>query len=293
MPPVLSATALPPSSTPSRRTSIVASIPGRAGASAAGSGAVAPLSPLAIPSVFRCGELPAGAAPGIPTGFADLDAELPGGGWPPAALTEVLCDACGIGETSLLLPGLRHLGQAGDWRGRGMLWIDPPGLPYAPALAAAGLDLSSLAVLRPAREEDALWAAEQALRTGSAAAVLLWQASARGADSALRYPRLRRLQLAAAAGGGLGFVFAPAAAASASSPAALRVALQVTPRGMLSVHLARRRGLARPVTLQLSPRALPQPWLAGHGQPGPVALRRGAEGGHGLRFPAMRGVPAR
>ena len=256
--------------------------------------APAPLSPLAIPSVFRCGELPAGAAPGIPTGFADLDAALPGGGWPPGALTEVLCDACGIGEASLLLPALRHLGQSGDWRGRGLLWICPPGLPYAPTLAAAGLDLASLAVLRPAREEDALWAAEQALRTGAAAAVLLWQACARGADSALRYPRLRRLQLAAAAGGGLGIVFAPKAAAASSSPAALRVVLQAAPDGRLSVQLARRRGLARPVTLQVSPRALPQPWLAGHGLPVRTASRREPGAGRSPVAAAVRSeAPAR
>lgn len=255
-------------------------------------------SPLAIPAVFRCGELPTGIVPGIPTGVAALDAALPGGGWPPAALTEVLCDACGIGEVSLLLPALRYLGESGDWRGRGLLWIDPPGLPYAPALAAAGLDLAVLAVLRPTREEDALWAAEQALRTGGAAAVLLWQGATRGTDSALRYPRLRRLQLAAAAGGGLGFVFAPAAAATASSPAALRIALQATTDGALSVHLARRRGLARPVTLQVASRALPQPWLAGHGLPGRAALRRGPATGHGPAVPDTRGaqrerVPAR
>lgn len=213
-------------------------------------------SPLAIPAVFRCGELPTGIVPGIPTGVAALDAALPGGGWPPAALTEVLCDACGIGEVSLLLPALRYLGESGDWRGRGLLWIDPPGLPYAPALAAAGLDLAVLAVLRPTREEDALWAAEQALRTGGAAA------------------------------------------ATASSPAALRIALQATTDGALSVHLARRRGLARPVTLQVASRALPQPWLAGHGLPGRAALRRGPATGHGPAVPDTRGaqrerVPAR
>lgn len=265
---------------------------------AVASRAPAPLSPLAIPSVFRCGELPAGMAPGIPTGFADLDAALPGGGWPPGALTEMLCDACGIGEVSLLLPALRHLGQSGDWRGRGLLLINPPGLPYAPALAACGLDLASIAVLRPAREEDSLWAAEQALRTGAAAAVLLWQACARGADGAQRYPRLRRLQLAAAAGGGLGVVFAPRAVAASSSPAALRVVLQAAADGRLSVQLARRRGLARPVTLQVSSRALPQPWLAGHGLPARTSLRREpAAGRHPVAATgrgAQRGeVPAR
>ena len=40
----------------------------------------------------------------LPTGFATLDAELPGGGWPAGALIELLADRPGIGELSLLLP---------------------------------------------------------------------------------------------------------------------------------------------------------------------------------------------
>jgi cell division inhibitor SulA len=163
-----------------------------------------------VPSVFRCGELPPGILPGIPTGFAGLDAEIPGGGWPVGALTEVLCDTCGAGEASLLLPALRYLTRAADWRGRGLLLIDPPHLPYAPALAEAGIDLDLLAVVRPKTEEDALWAAEQALRSGAAGAVLVWARPVRGTDSAQRYQRLRRLQIAAAAGGGLGIVLAGA-----------------------------------------------------------------------------------
>jgi hypothetical protein len=217
----------------------------------------------AVPSVFRCGELPPGIAPGIPTGFAGLDAEIPGGGWPVGALTEVLCDACGAGEASLLLPALRYLTRAADWRGRGLLLVDPPHLPYAPALAEAGIDLDLLAVVRPKTEEDALWAAEQALRSGAAGAVLVWARSARGTDSAQRYQRLRRLQLAAAAGGGIGILFSASSAATLSTPAALRLALSTTPQGRLAVTLVKRRGLAQPKTVTLSPRRMPVPYLAG------------------------------
>ena len=227
----------------------------------------------AVPSVFRCGELPPGIAPGIPTGFAGLDAEIPGGGWPVGALTEVLCDTCGAGETSLLLPALRYLTRAADWRGRGLLLIDPPHLPYAPALAEAGIDLDLLAVVRPMTEEDALWAAEQALRSGAAGAVLIWARPVRGTDSAQRYQRLRRLQIAAAAGGGLGVVFSATSAATLSTPAALRLSLSMTAQGRLEVTLVKRRGLAQPKTVTLSPRRLPVPYLAG------VPSGRGAAGG--------------
>ena len=253
-----------------------------AAAPAAGpSSAIAPFHPAAggarvalaaVPSVFRCGELPPGIEPGIPTGFDGLDAEIPGGGWPVGALTEVLCDTCGAGETSLLLPALRYLTRAADWRGRGLLLIDPPHLPYAPALAEAGVDLDLLAVVRPKTEEDALWAAEQALRSGAAGAVLIWARPVRGTDSAQRYQRLRRLQLAAAAGGGLGIVFSATSAATLSTPAALRLALSMTAQGRLAVTLVKRRGLAQPKTVTLSPRRLPVPCLAG------VPSVRGAAG---------------
>ena len=38
-------------------------------------------------------------APTFATGFARLDAELPGGGWPRGALTELLPEQTGIGAT--------------------------------------------------------------------------------------------------------------------------------------------------------------------------------------------------
>ena len=51
--------------------------------------------------------------PGIPTGFAELDAALPLGGWPPAALTELLLPAWGLGELQWLLPTLARLSRSG------------------------------------------------------------------------------------------------------------------------------------------------------------------------------------
>jgi hypothetical protein len=264
----------------------------------AAAGAVPALA--SVPSVFRCGELPPGIEPGIPTGFAGLDAAIPGGGWPVGALTEVLCDTCGAGEVSLLLPALRWLTRAADWRGRGLLLVDPPHLPYAPALAEAGIDLDLLAVVRPKAEEDALWAAEQALRSGAAGAVLLWARPVRGTDSAQRYQRLRRLQLAAAAGGGIGIVFSATSAATLSTPAALRLSLSMTREGQLAVTLVKRRGLAQPKTLTLSARRLPMPYLAGGytGRPAAVPQRTEAAGatvsGHLARsMSAVRAVAAR
>ena len=52
------------------------------------------------------GGAPQLAAPAVPTGFRALDRELPGGGWPRGALTEILGSQEGIGELQLVLPAL-------------------------------------------------------------------------------------------------------------------------------------------------------------------------------------------
>ena len=57
---------------------------------------------------------------------------------------------------------------------RWIVCIAPPLLPYAPALASAGVPLARLLVVRPERREDLLWAARQALLSGSCTCVLAW-----------------------------------------------------------------------------------------------------------------------
>src|SRR5919204_6127679 len=83
----------------------------------------------------------------LPTGFAALDAELPGRGWPRQGLTEFLTNEEGIGELALLLPVVARLTR----EGKRALWLAPPHEPYAPALAAAGVDLVNLLIVRPER----------------------------------------------------------------------------------------------------------------------------------------------
>jgi protein ImuA len=151
-------------------------------------------------------------AAGIPTGCSELDAALPGGGWPRAALAEILIERHGLGELALLMPALARLSRGEE---RMIVWVAPPFLPYAPALVAAGIDLARLWVVRASGAADALWSAEQALRSGSCAAVLLWAEPATG--------WLRRLQLGAEAGAALGVLFRTSAAHSHSSYAALRL----------------------------------------------------------------------
>lgn len=179
------------------------------------------------------------ALPGVPTGFPELDAELPGGGWPAGALAEILPAHEGIGELRILGHALASLSA----RGRCLAWIAPPHLPYAPALAAAGIDLARLLIVRTRSAKETLWATEQALRSRACGAVLAWPRLA-------RYPELRRLQIAAEGGRSLALLFREPRAAGESSPAALRIAL-ATAAGGLAVNILKRRGgpLDRPILL--------------------------------------------
>ncbi len=165
------------------------------------------------------------------TGHPALDRLLPGGGWPEASLIELLPAPAGIGELSLLLPSLDGP-QA---------WVAPPHLPYAPALAAAGVSLAQLLILRPASGADALWAMEQVLRGGLDLV---------GWHGALPQSALRRLQLAAEDAGVRAFLFRPPAAADEASPAALRIALSRDARG-LGLRILKCRG-GRPAAVLLA-----------------------------------------
>jgi protein ImuA len=105
--------------------------------------------------------------------------------------------------------------------------------------------------LRASRSADALWAAEQVLKSGSCGALLFWQQHARGES-------LRRLHLAAQNGETLFFMFRPLAAAQDASPAPLRLALRPAAGG-IDIGFVKRRGPQRdaPLFLPLTP-SLPQ-----------------------------------
>lgn len=184
---------------------------------------------LRHPAIWR-GEALAPETATLPSGFPELDAELPGGGWPRGALTEILPAAEGIGELRLALPALAALTREGAW----VALIAPPHEPYAPAFAAAGVMLSRMLVVRAAGPRDRLWAAEQALRAPSCGAVLAWLPGIGEAE-------VRRLQLAAREGGGWGVLYREAGSAAHSTWAALRLALSALPEG-LAVRILKRRG---------------------------------------------------
>ena len=172
-----------------------------------------------LPGVWRGGELEHVAHPVAATGIARLDAELPGGGWPMGTLSEVLHDGSGIGEVRFLAGALAKAADAH----RLVAWINPPFLPYAPALGQAGLALDRCLVVRPSTREDALWAAEQALKSGACGAALVWLESLKGPGD--EYAWMRRLQLAAQSGNAMAVLYRSTAAERHATPAHLRVVL--------------------------------------------------------------------
>lgn len=200
---------------------------------------------LVRPDVWR-GRLAGAEIPALSSGFAALDAELPGGGWPRGALSELLVDEAGVGECSLLLPVLNAMRAEGRWT----VLIGPPYGLHAPAWMAGGADGARLAVVTPQSRRDLLWAAEQALASGAAGAVVCW---ASAADPA----QVRRLQVAVAGGDTLAFVFRPQRVRPEASVAPLRLLLSPGRRGMLGVEVLKRRGPPCARTLYLDvPRPL-------------------------------------
>lgn len=209
-----------------------------------------PLAPEDLhPQLWRAHQLGRSADHPFKSGFEPLDAELPGGGWPRRALTELLLPHPGIGEIRLLAACLATVQQAG----RLVMLFDPPAAVSAPALGELGLDVSQLLVVQTHLQvhagADRLWALEQALKSGHVGAVVAW------VPPRLRADRVRRLQLAAHAHDGPAFIFREPAVQGQASAAPLRLALHPAGADQLALRVLKRRGppLLAPLHLALPP----------------------------------------
>ena len=231
---------------------------------AAGSAGTAPASPASAalrqrvsperlhPDRWLGRQLGRHAELAVPSGFAILDAQLPGGGWPRRVLTELLLPHAGVGEIRLLGACLVALQQAG----RMVMMFDPPQALSAWALWQLGLNLEQLLVIHTRCQAlagaDSLWALEQSLRSGYVGAVLAWL------PPRMRAERLRRLQLAAQAHDGPAFMFRELTAQQCPTAAPLRLALHPGGADTLQIRLLKRRGppLEAPLHVDL-PSVLP------------------------------------
>ncbi|MXY58648.1 MAG: translesion DNA synthesis-associated protein ImuA [Gammaproteobacteria bacterium] len=199
-----------------------------------------------LPNLWRASELPglpaAGiSSDGIETGFPALDDVLFDHGWPRAGLTELLLDDPGIGELTLLAPALASLSTTEE---RLIAWVAPPFVPFAPALASLGIDVSKMLLVYPDSHADALWTLEQVLKIGACSALLAWPA-----EHELKFAEIRRLQFAARQGRTWAGLFRSTTAAGNASPAELRLRLwphrvsrSVRRRDGLRLDVVKRRG---------------------------------------------------
>ena len=108
-------------------------------------------SVVALDTLFHRRQVWKGQPQGLPpsqqpTGHAALDQALPTGGWPEAALSEILLAAEGVGELQLIWPTLARLSAAGER----IVLVAPPHIPYPAAWQAAGVELDQMSIVRAA-----------------------------------------------------------------------------------------------------------------------------------------------
>lgn len=170
-----------------------------------------------------------------PSGYAALDACLPGGGWPAGVLSEILFPLQQALEWQLVAPAL---GQRLASRQGSAVLVGPAHEPFGPALARRELPAHRLYRVDVQDRSSRLWACEQALNCQDVAAVLAWLPAA-------PYAALRRLHVMASRRDVLFWAFRAEELQAASSPAALRLVVrQVHVAGVhqLQVRIAKRRG---------------------------------------------------
>ncbi|MFN4328225.1 MAG: translesion DNA synthesis-associated protein ImuA [Limnobacter sp.] len=185
----------------------------------------------------------------IPSGFPELDQQLPGGGWPSNTLVEILLKHQGIGELRFLMPVLRRLSR----EGRQLVLLSPPHLPLLPTFEQFGIQGQHITLIQTPNPHDRLWAVEQVLRSDSFGALLVWLPEER---QLLGNVVLRRLHYQAQRSRGLSVLFRPVRAQTQPSPAPLRLCLTALSPNSLRVHLIKRRGPVLETPLDI---ALPTP----------------------------------
>ncbi|RYH70855.1 MAG: translesion DNA synthesis-associated protein ImuA [Alcaligenaceae bacterium] len=165
------------------------------------------------------------------SGWAELDAELPGGGWPCGDVTEVLTAQPSILEWRLIGPALRLIVADGGQ----VIVVGPPRQPHLPGLLHEGLDERRLIWIQADLPAERLWVTEQLIKSNAAGAMVAWLPQA-------RQEQLRRLQVCAQSCEGLVFLCRPEAARRESSAAPLRLKASVGIDWELRLEIFKRRG---------------------------------------------------
>jgi protein ImuA len=188
----------------------------------------------------------------VSSGFAAVDDLLPAGGVRRGSLLEWLAAgtsaadglAGGAGAVSLACGIACRLARIPSGP-QTVVVIDRSGWFHPPAILPWLADPRQLVVARPSRDDDEIWAIDQALRCDGVAAVVAWPRSvaagtgAGGSSRAAAGQRqlwttaMRRWQLAARSSGAVGLVVRPEAAGREPSWAEARLAVEPLPGGSL------------------------------------------------------------
>ncbi len=89
----------------------------------------------------------------------------------------------------------RHCVSSVKMKIAGWHGINPPFIPYAPALEALGINLQKMLMIHPKTHKDTLWALERAVKSGSCSSLLAWVD-----EKKLTLKDTQRLQVAAKQG---------------------------------------------------------------------------------------------
>jgi protein ImuA len=134
------------------------------------------------------------------SGMNHLDDLAPNAGFQFGVVHELLSDRGALMPQSIAL--LLARAAQGQKKKGAIVWSDPGRELYPPALAAEGIDLRKLIVLRCAKRSDELWALSECLGCKGVSATF-------ASIPRLTRVEARRLQLAAERGGGIGIFHRP------------------------------------------------------------------------------------
>lgn len=189
------------------------------------------LPPAVEAALWRGDQLGHALTEVVPTGFKDFDAQLPGGGWPCQAITEVLAAQFSVLEWRLLAPALKQVCA----RGETVAVVAPPKPPHMPGLRHEGLSEQQLVWVDADAPAQRLWAIEQLIKSNACGAIVGWLPQ-------VRQEQIRRLQVLASACKAPVFLCRPSLAAMEASAAPLRVQARIGPDWELFVDIIKRKG---------------------------------------------------
>ncbi len=162
----------------------------------------------------------------ISTNFDQLDAKLQGG-LPQVGVVEIN-SLLGIGELRLLMPYLKNQIEGLT------VFINPPGIINAEHVYEQGITLNNIIVIYTATEQEALWAAEQCLKSSACSTVLHWYQT-------IEVHHVKRFQVAAEMGDCLHVLLRTPQKYALSLPVSLSMTLASDNHG-IEITVAKRKG---------------------------------------------------